>query len=960
MGSINTMLTLDGESQFRRALNNINANLKSLEKELEATSTEFVTATGKMNQNAQISSNYTKQLDLLYRKQDVLRQAVANANKTVDDNKNKIAAASTAYEKTGKKIDNVKEAIGRASEKYGANSNVVKALSGYLKDLEKQHQQEQRTIETSIRAYDRSVQTQQRYRQQLADTQTAINHVQNEERRLAESTASANREVEKHSVSLKDMKSKLESVSTKLGEIGSGLAKVASTGFKAFEISLKAVNTELEIGLKGFQTYITALGAAGAAIAGFAVKSGATFEESMSKVAAYSGVSADELERLATKAKQVGATTSKTASEAADALGYLSLNGYKTNEMLATLEPIVKASEAGSMDLATAANLTARSLTAYGKGAEDAEEFLSILTATQNNSSTSLEQLLNAYVDMSGSFKSLGVDMKESATILGVFANQGVTGAEAATALNAVMLRLVGSNKKASAALESIGVHAWNDDGSFRGLTETLRDLGSALSNMTAEEETLIEAQIGGVMRVQDLKKLIAGVMDDEGFNAVANPIENAYADGTLYKTAETMLDNFKGRVTILGSATEALGNSIFDTFGSRATRQIEKFTEIVNIMNVGVKGGTQDLMGALTRIGPKLSKMLTSTIMTAYRELPSKLKVFNKTIKMGTELLLQALEEGIKYILPELLDSFTDLVLDLVDHIPDTAKLLLDGAVTLFGSLLDGLEQVTDKIVDEQLPELIDMFLEFVENDGTKLFDTGIRILSKIAKGILDNLDKILDVGGDILEHLGTNIVDNLPKLLQTALDIIDGLVERLIEPETLDKLVDAALDIMETLGQFLFDNIDKIVDKVPEIINSIVNAFCTYENEEKMITIGTYLGGAIVKGLVEAVKGIFNIGVNIAENGVLNMIAKHNGLEGSQIDAFRNIGMALLQQPSASTKVTENANGPDEFRFAGPNRPNVDFYGPVYVNNQGDIDSIINNTNERMAQQMAGGGRY
>ena len=99
----------------------------------------------------------------------------------------------------------------------------------------------------------------------------------------------------------------------------------------------------------------------------------------MSRVQAYSNASAEDMQRLSAAAKDMGATTSKTAAEAADALGYLALNGYDTEQMLATLKPIVKASEAGGMDLATAANLTANALTAYGKNAEDAEEFLNIL-----------------------------------------------------------------------------------------------------------------------------------------------------------------------------------------------------------------------------------------------------------------------------------------------------------------------------------------------------------------------------------------------------------------------------------------------------------------------------------------------------------------------------------------------------------------------------------------------------
>lgn len=958
MGSINTLLSLDGESEFRRQLNLINANLKTLESELKATASEFVTESGQLQHNTKLITNYSKQIEFLKAKEDVLQQAVAHTGQALEQARTKIESSVAAYEKSQRMVNYQKIAIESLTAAYGVNSKEVQDAQLHLAELQKAEKLAAGEVTKAEKNVDKIALSYQRYKSQLGDTRNQLNQVQSAEGKVGaetKNTASsidiASKATQAWDNGLKILKASFDATVKSVSALGRALATAASTEVKAFELSIKAVSEEVKLAADGFNKYVEGVAKITKAIAGFAYESGATFEESMSKVQAYSGVSTEELEQLSQAAKDAGASTSKTAGEAADALGYLALNGYKTEQMINTLMPVVKASEAGTMDLATTANLTARSLTAYGKSAEDAEEMLNILVAAQNNSSTSLFDLLTAYSDMAGTFKTLNIPMEESATVLGVFANQGKSGAEAATALSSVMLRLLGTNKKANAAMESLGVSAWNEDGSFRGLTETLRALGGAMSNMTAEQETLIEAQIGGVMRVQELKKLIDGVNDVEAYNKVANPISTAFADNVLYKTAEIMLDNFKGSVTLLKSAIESLGIAIFETFGERLTETTQRVTEWVTTLKESIENGNVE--DAVSSVMGKANKEIKTQIRYIATKLPRYLELINKVVFLGARYLIQQTDEIIERWLPNLLKGFAQMLSGLATLLPKAAQTLAKGATTYFRGLVTALQKASQQIlrvlpevtktiseffrdnaselflagldilislgkgISENLPQLVDTAVQIIkeicqginqridtiiETGGAiigelargiievlpNLIETGFRILTSLVRYITQNIDEILNAAEPIIEELGKGIIDNLPLLLQSAIDIILKLVEYITQEDNLEKLLDAAVEIVTILGKFLFENIDKIVEDVSNAVESIASYFLNDENVNKIYDVGAYLGATLVKGLVDAVKNIIKTGSNIGIKAVFSEMGDNWGLDNNISNAL------------------------------------------------------------------------
>ena len=984
MGHISTFLTLDGETAFRKSLQQINTQLKTLEKDLGSVSTMFVDESNKMQKNAAMSSNLSNQLDLLTRKQYLLTSAVATAGQKMAESQEKASRASAKYydtlQKNPAQIAKLEERLKTLTETYGKDSFAAENCRVELERLKQEQTLAEKELAKAVKELDKNTAAYHKYMQQLSETETQIHKVEAEQRKLNDTETNTDKVVKKTGDDVSQLSSKLNLASSafqKLAnasvQVGTAIAKIELTALKT---SLQAVTTELSLGVTGLEKYTEGFVKATTATAKFAATNGMTFEASMSKVRAYSGVSEEDMTKLADEAKRLGATTSKTAAESADALGYLALNGYKTSEMLASLEPIVKAAEAGNMSLSSVADMTANSLTAYGKSAEDTENFLNILTATQNNTSTSMEQLLYTYKDLSGTFKMLDVGFEESATLLGLVANRGLKGAEAGTALNSVMLRLLGTNKKSAEALTAIGVSAWDDAGNFKGLTKTLREVSAALEGMTTEKKTQFEKDISGVMRFQEFQKLLDAANDPK-YAELMDTISGASANNYLYNTAATMLDNMKGKVTIMKSATEALGNTIFETFSEEATARIEKITTFINKLEEGVRGGFPGMMKAISEIGGGLSDMLAQSINMAARQFPQTLQVYNAAIVQGVKLLIKGLERSKGQLLPELITGAKNLVLDLVDMLPEFTTEITDAAVILFTGLVDAMDEIADKLLDgivDNLPlilraaqKILDKLGEYINKNTDKLFDSAFKIIESLADFVVKNLDG-----------------DKVIKFLELGGKILDKLVNILIDEEVLSKLFEVAVDILDWLCDYLLDNSDEIFgEEMPKMIDKLVSQILTTENDQKMDAVGQKLGEAVMRGLMEAIKGIFKIGINIGERGVLFSLGIEGGVADAVLGLVNNMNSekkdygglteerynqlaeadreaylysmgAEFDESGTVVTMPDGSYGP--FNKLGST---VNVYNPI-INNAGDMERIAEQTKQLQNIAAASGGRY
>lgn len=333
---------------------------------------------------------------------------------------------------------------------------------------------------------------------------------------------------------------------------------------------------------------------AGAAITGaiggiFAASSkvGMEFEASMSKVQAVMGASTEELKALEKAARDAGAKTTKSASEAANALEYMGLAGWSVKESQEALMPVLRLSEAASMDLGLTSDLVTDSMSSLGLkmsevGQSGLENYLDMVAKTSNSSNTSIQQLMEGLIVVGGTAKNLNVPMEELNAIMGVMANRGLKGTESATALNSVLINMTTGAGQAGEAMEALGLNAFNADGSFKGLGNVFTELNDKLKGMTDEQKNYYLAMIGGKTQVDALQKILDGV-GDEYEDLKGKIVDSKDALNTM---ADVMNDNSKGGIAQLKSALEEAGIAIYQTLKPAIATVTEKIQEAVNWFN--------------------------------------------------------------------------------------------------------------------------------------------------------------------------------------------------------------------------------------------------------------------------------------------------------------------------------------------------------------------------------------
>ena len=423
--------------------------------------------------------------------------------------------------------------------------------------LTKQTDIQKQRVEALEAAHKKSVESKGQDAKATQDLEIKLNNAKAKLSEMESDLKKVNKEIETQSSSWYKLGQALEPIGSKMQDIGKGMQSVG----KDLSVKLTAP--------------IAGIGAA-------AIKIGMDFEESMSKVKAMSGATNEEMALLEKAARDAGATTSKSAKDAADALGFMALAGWDSTTSMEALMPVLRLSEAGNIDLARASSLVTDSMSAMGLTTKDLPGYLDIVAQTARSSNTDIDQMAEAYLKVGGTLRGLGIPLEESALALGMLANSGIKGSEAGTALNAVMVNLTAPTGRAKQALEELSFSAFDSEGNFKGLENVLFDLKDKLSGMTEEQRNTYLAMIGGKEHVKDLNALLNGL--DDSYDDLTQSIKES--DGALEDVAKTMQDNNKGSLTELKSAIEELGLKIYDVLKPSIGSIIEAIQGFIDKLN--------------------------------------------------------------------------------------------------------------------------------------------------------------------------------------------------------------------------------------------------------------------------------------------------------------------------------------------------------------------------------------
>ena len=410
------------------------------------------------------------------------------------------------------------------------------------------------------------------------------------------------------------------------------LEKIAAAGDKFEKAGDSITNAGKQISVAS--AAVTGLGVA-------AVKTAADFDSAMANVAAISGATGDDLQALRDKAREMGEKTKFSASEAADAMSYMAMAGWKTGDMLSGIEGIMNLAAASGEDLATTSDIVTDALTAFGLTAEDSAHFADILAAASSNANTNVSMMGETFKYCAPVAGALGYSAEDVAEAIGLMGNAGIKSTQAGTALRTMMTKLQGELKLSGEALGEVTIQTANADGSMRELSDILADCRTAFSKMSESEAAAAAETLVGKNAMSGFLALMNSAPGD--IDKLRNAIDNC--DGSAENMAAIMQDNLNGQLTILKSQLEELAISFGEMLMPvirKVVTAVQGFVDKLNNMDEAQRKTIITIGLVIAALGPFLVILGTviSTVgksMKAYASATKGIKKLMVAVKSGT-----------------------------------------------------------------------------------------------------------------------------------------------------------------------------------------------------------------------------------------------------------------------------------------------------------------------------------
>lgn len=409
-----------------------------------------------------------------------------------------------------------------------------------------------------------------------------------------------------------ETENELKRLEEQANQSATALQKISATGEK-----LKDVGSNIEGAGKKLlpvTATVTALGTA-------SVKTAADFEAAMSKVAAVSGATGSDLEALTMKAREMGSKTKFSASEAAEAMNYMAMAGWKTEDMLSGIEGVMNLAAASGEDLATTSDIVTDALTAFGLSAQDSGHFADVLAAASSNANTNVSMMGETFKYCAPIAGALGFSVEDTAEAIGLMANAGIKSTQAGTSLRTIMTNLSGEAKICGENIGEVTVATTNADGSMRDLSDILADCRTAFSGLSESEKAAAAESLVGKNAMSGFLALMNAGEGD--IAKLSGAIDNC--NGAAQSMADTMNNNLEGQLTILKSQLQELAISFGEILlpaVKKIVGWVQGFIDVLNSLPDGVKEIIVTVALIAAALGPVLiiiGKIITAvgTIMT-------------------------------------------------------------------------------------------------------------------------------------------------------------------------------------------------------------------------------------------------------------------------------------------------------------------------------------------------------
>ena len=700
---------------------------------------------------------------------------------------------------------------------------------------------------------------------------------------------------------------RLKDLGKQAGQSATALQKISATGEK-----LKTVGDNISSAgqkLLPVTAGVTALGTA-------AVSTAANFESSMSQVQATMGITKDAMstvngesvntmDTLSALAKKMGSETAFSASECAEALNYLALAGYDTQQMCDTLPTVLNLAAAGGIDLAAASDMVTDAMSALGMGVDEAGTMVDQMAKTASTTNTSVAQLGEGILTIGATAKTVKGGTAELNTALGILANNGIKGAEGGTHLRNVILSLQNPTDKAAACMEQLGLDVYDSEGNMRSLNDILGDLNTSMDGMTAAEKSNIIGQIFNKTDLSSVNALLANT------GTTWDNLQQSIIDssGAAQQMADTQLDNLQGQITILKSALEGLAIS-FGELLMPAIKMIvgwvQQFVDWLNGMDEGTKkvvttiallaaalgpvliviGKVVSAVGTIMTIVPKVAGVI-NTVKTAFAALnttmlanPIFLIIAAITALVAAFIYLWNTNEDFRQFWINLWENVKEVAIAVWEAIKNffaaaweaissTAQAVWNGIKDFFSGLWEGIKTIFSTVV-EVIKTIITTYFNIYKTIITTVLNAVKTVFTTIWNGI---------------KTVVTTVVTAIQTFITTAWNAIKN---------TVTTVLNAIKAVITTVW-------NAIKTAVTTVVNAIKNVISTVWNGIKN-TVSTVVNGikntvsTVFNNIKSSISGTMGNIVSVIKNGFNNAISFITSLPSKALQWGKDMIMGIV----------------------------------------------------------------
>lgn len=615
---------------------------------------------------------------------------------------------------------------------------------------------------------------------------------------------------------------------------------------------------------KGVGTVMAATSTAVLAAGTAATSVGKEFESSMSQVAATMGTSVDKISGLEEKAKELGATTQFSATEAAQGLNILAQSGLTAEEQTAAIESVLDLAAAGTLDMGSAASYTTGAVKGFGDTMDNAQYYTDLMAKGATLANTDVNSLGDALSGAAATANSYGQNADGVTLSLLRLAEQNSTGQEAATSLKRAMADLYTPTDAAKSALDELGIATYDSSGNTRDFNTIIDELNGKLSNLTDEQANAYKNTIFTTNGLNAFNKMTASSTDKvaQFKEELAKASEG---EGSAAEQAKTMIDNLEGDITLFQSAVSSLGIEFYDTFNGQLREAVQGATGyITDLTNAFKEGGLSQAAdvagGIIADIATKAADFiptLVDTASTLIDSVASALTENSSSIVESGGRLIQSLASGIAGNTSTILNAVTEIGGSLLEELPNMISGLVSSASSFAQSIINFFNKSVS-IVAKELPSIFSSLFENLATELPKFTATIFRLIQNVVNSILELLPQILP---DFITSIVDITVELIPQIINTVLLITDAIVENV--PTIVNVLVKALPDLIQRILNSLLTQVPKILNTVIVLVSSLVDALP--QIIDTIVEVIPQIIDAIIKAYTAYLPKLINAGTNL-----------------------------------------------------------------------------------------------